>query len=54
MASCGSLGLDYAVIGLGEFLEAVEAHNEQGQTADKPEPASADFQAFMRGQFGRG
>ena len=56
IASCGTLGLDYERATLGEFSEAVEAHNEvsAGPAKDKPEPASDDFKAFMRGRFGRG
>lgn len=55
IASCGTLGLDYECVTLGEFAEAVEAHNEQGAgpSKDQPEPASDDFKAFMRGRFGR-
>jgi len=46
------LGLDWGDVTLGEFLEAVEAHNETGQP-DKPEPASSDFREFMKAQFKR-
>jgi hypothetical protein len=53
IASCGVLGLDYNTIGLGEFEEAVEAHNE-APSADKPEPASPEFRSFMRDTFKRG
>lgn len=56
IASCGALGLDYERATLGEYAEAVEAHNEAqaGPGKDRPEPASDEFRAFMRGRFGRG
>lgn len=55
IASCGALGLDWRTVGLGEFQEAVAAHNAaHAGGGDKPEPASPEFRAFMRGRFGRG
>ena len=53
ISSCATLGLDYHAVGLGEFLEAVEAYNESSQP-DKPEPASDDFRQFMRERFRAG
>lgn len=50
IASCGTLGLDYATVGLGEFLEAVEAHNASSDPG-KPEPASPAFREMMQGIF---
>lgn len=54
IASCGALGLDYERVTMGEFAEAVEAHNETMPSGDKPEPASEEFRTFMKGRFGKG
>lgn len=50
IASCGQLGLDWRETTLGEFMEAVEAHNV-AHDSSKPEPATPEFRNFMRGMF---
>lgn len=37
LANCGELGLDWERITLGEYFEALEAHNEAAP-GEKPEP----------------
>ena len=38
LATCGALGLDWERVGLGEYAEAVEAHNNQHSGRPQTEP----------------
>lgn len=38
IANCGQLGLDYERVSLGEYAEALEAHNMASEEGDKSKP----------------
>lgn len=48
IANCGGMGLDYRDISLGEYLEALEAHNEAHAAPGSDSRGPADPERLRR------
>ncbi|WP_155738159.1 hypothetical protein [Sphingobium yanoikuyae] len=54
IANCGQLGLDYRAVSIGEYFEALEAHNDaagadSGKGGGDPDKLAAVMAARMAG-----
>jgi len=48
IANCGGMGLDWRGLSLGEYLEALEAHNEAHQRVDSGGDRPSDPERLRR------